>query len=143
MDFEKIKNFLLPLFTMMWAFIQPIHGLMFATGALVLSDMVTGIAKAWRKGGWKAIRSRRMRETIGKGLLYMIAILAGFFLDYITELGLAARAVAGVIALTEVKSILENISELTGVDVREALLSKLKPPANTDDQDNKPKPDGK
>lgn len=139
MVIEKIKGFLLPVVTMAWAFIQPIHGLIFATGGLVLLDMATGIAKAVKKGGWKKIRSRRMRETIGKGALYMIAILAAFFLDYITKMDISARAVAGVVALTEVKSILENVGEMTGIDVLQAVLSKLKPPPNNDDQPDPPK----
>jgi phage-related holin len=102
--------------------------LLTATLCLVGIDLVTGVAKAVKAGGWASIRSRRLRETIGKGFLYLLAILSAFLLDYVVGLDIAARAVAGVIALTEVKSILENVTEMTGVNVISALLAKLKPP---------------
>lgn len=125
--FDKAKTYIVPLLTMFWAFIEPIHGLMFATGALVFLDFVTGMVKAFRVKGEK-ISSRRMRETIGKSVLYLIAVLAGFFLDYITGLELAARAIAGVIALVECKSVLENIEEITGLNLWAVVAEKLKPP---------------
>jgi phage-related holin len=124
---EKFKVFALEMLTMVWAFVAPIHGIVFAVGTLVILDFITGISKAIKADGVKAINSRRMRETVGKGLLYMIAVLAAFLLDYVTGLGMAARAVAGVIAVVETKSILENVESMTGVSVLQVLVDKLKP----------------
>jgi len=125
---DKTKEYAVNLMVMFWAFIQPIHGLMFAVGALVTLDMVTGLVKAYKSKTDK-ISSRRMRETVGKSALYMMAVLAGFLLDYITELGLAARAIAGVIAIVECKSVLENIEEVTGLNLWAAIADRFKPPA--------------
>lgn len=125
---DKTKEYLIYLLAMFWAFIQPVHGLMFAVGALVMLDLVTGLVKAYKSKTDK-ISSRRMRETVGKSVLYMIAVLAGFFLDYITELGMAARAIAGLVAIVECKSVLENIEEVTGLNLWAAIADKFKPPA--------------
>jgi len=98
-------------------FFAPIHTLIFALGALVLIDFITGIYAAAKRE--EKITSSGMKRTVAKGLLYQLAILAGYVFDTITpELGFVARVVAVTIAVVEMKSILENVASVTGVDFR-------------------------
>ncbi len=124
---EKAKEILLGALIGFWAVLTPVHTLLYVVGALVFADLATGIAKAWRK--IEPITSRRLRESVGKSLAYFICVLAAFGLDHILEPGslLCARAVSVLIAGTEVKSIFENMKDLTGVDLWQALVDKLKP----------------
>lgn len=124
---DKIKAYALHLLTTVWAFLAPAHTLIFATGTLVLLDLITGIAKAMKNGD--KITSNRMRHTITKGLMYQLAILAAFMLDTVMDMGLmASRVVAGVIGIVECKSVLENVEAMTGANIWAAVLEKLKPP---------------
>jgi phage-related holin len=127
MDLD-VKGYLLSFLAMCWAFVAPIHTLIVATGALVLFDMVTGIAKAIKNKN--KVTSNRMRHTITKGMAYQIAVLTGFLIDQVMGLELtASRVIAGVICLVEAKSVLENVEAMTGVSIWGALIDKLKPPA--------------
>lgn len=141
---ERFQAFLngdlLPLLTaagsVAWAMLLPIQSLMIVTGMIVMADLVTGIWKSIRLKGWKSFSSRRLRETIGKSVLYQISIVVAFGLDHILGNGdapILARVMAAGVASVEVVSIMENIRDLTGVDVVSILMSKFKPPAKKDD----------
>jgi phage-related holin len=132
---EKMKVYALNAMAMMWAFLAPIHTLIMATGALVLFDLVTGIAKAVKAK--EKVTSNRMRHTVTKGMMYQIAILAAYMLDVVIGMEqVAARVVAGVICMVECKSVLENVNVMTGINMWESVLNALKPPkVNTQPKD--------
>lgn len=94
--------------------VAPFIGLM---GFLVFVDMFSGV-KAARKRGEK-IRSRGFQRTVEKILLYFFTILSVygtqviFKIDFIPLVYVAALA----ICLTELKSILENVKSVTGVNI--------------------------
>lgn len=123
----NIKDYAYTVVAMVWAFVAPVHTLIIATGALVMFDMITGIAKALKTK--QKITSNRMRHTITKGLAYQIAILTGFFLDNAMGLDMmASRVIAGVVCVVEAKSVLENVESMTGISIWSAVLDRLKPP---------------
>ncbi len=133
----NVKEYALMLITMAWAFVTPVHTLMLVVGALVLFDMITGIAKAISIG--EKITSNRMRHTITKGMAYQIAVLTGFFLDYAMGMEMtASRVIAGVVAVVEAKSVLENVEAMTGTSIWGSVVDKLKPPATTPPPAEKP-----
>ncbi len=117
-----------------WALLLPIQGLMLALGTLIGADFITGVWKSAKKR--KKITSRGWRRTIGKSAIYLVAVIAGFACDYIVqnETPIIARTVSLAIALTEIKSIMENFYAVTGINLLQLVLSKFKPPEKTDDE---------
>jgi hypothetical protein len=113
---------------LIWAFMSPVRSLMLLTGSLVILDFILGIWAAKRRG--EAITSNRMRHTISKTLAYQMALLGSFMLDGIIEEHslLISRAVAVLIGSTELKSLLESLHDITGLDLWAAVIEKLKPP---------------
>lgn len=82
----------------------------------LLLDLITGIRKA--RLNKQAITSGGLRRSINKFIEYSIAILASQVFTYIFKLDLTlSYYVALFIATIELKSIFENISETTGVDI--------------------------
>lgn len=83
---------------------------------LLLLDLITGIRKARFKK--ESITSSGLRRTVSKLLEYSIAILASQVFTFVFKLDLTlSYYVALFIATIELKSIFENISETTGVDI--------------------------
>ena len=83
---------------------------------LLALDLITGIRKAALNK--KAITSSGLRRSISKFLEYSIAILASQVFTFVFKLDITlSYYVALFIATIELKSIFENISETTGVDI--------------------------
>lgn len=112
-----------------WAgvFIAPIKLLLINVYLLVCIDLITGIwASLVEK---QKIVSNKLRRTINKLLSYTAALLVTHHLtnNFLT-LGLDAALVkilAGYIAITEVKSIFENLYRATHLNFWQMLLKKL------------------
>lgn len=82
----------------------------------LLLDLITGIRKA--RLNKQAITSSGLRRSINKFIEYSIAILASQVFTYIFKLDVTlSYYVALFICTIELKSIFENISETTGVDL--------------------------
>lgn len=103
----------------------------------LLLDLITGIRKA--RLNKQAITSGGLRRSINKFLEYSIAILASQVFTYIFKLDLTlSYYVALFICTIELKSIFENISETTGIDLWKA-VRKLIPSLSQLEEDKKKK----
>lgn len=105
------------------AFFLPIHNILVGIGTLIVADMITGIFAAKKRG--EKIHSKKMGATVTKTILYFLGIILAqimqnLFLDTGTES--IVKATAGIFAVIEFKSNLENISTATNID----LIGKLK-----------------
>lgn len=97
-------------------------------GFFVAIDLLTGLLKARRAG--EPITSKKLSRTVSKLLLYFAAIICSHILDtQFLKTGVLpatiAQLVSGFIAVVEFKSIIENVSLLTGVDILKFLKSKV------------------
>lgn len=106
---------------------------------LVSIDLYTGIRAAQKRG--EAIRSKGLQQTTIKIKDYFLAILVTHVsqLIWFPDFGLV-YIVSMYIAVTELKSNLENISETTGTNLWVRLIEKL-PFLNitkADEKDKKP-----
>jgi phage-related holin len=112
-----------------WAgsFLAPLWPFIVFMIFLICADLITG-TKAARKRKEK-ITSGGFRRTVEKFVLYFLAILAaeGMTQVYLPAVPLAYM-VSFTIALTEFKSVLENIESATGVGLLEAIKSRIKLP---------------
>lgn len=103
----------------------------------LLLDLITGIRKA--RLNKQAITSSGLRRSINKFIEYSIAILASQVFTYIFKLDVTlSYYVALFICTIELKSIFENISETTGVDLWKG-IRKLIPSLSQLESDKKKK----
>lgn len=112
-----MKNFVLNNLSAIYIYIivyfSPVFPVLFGLGFIVLTDFVTGMLASRKRG--EVISSRKMRPTITKGIGYMAAILVAhtFEKSFMPDLN-CLKIVSGLIALIELKSLDENIKDLTG-----------------------------
>ena len=110
-----------------WAMsvILPIKDFLIITSALVVLDLITGIVAAKKRK--EEIRSRFLMRTTIKLLLYYSAILAteGVQVVFAEKIPIT-YITAFTIALTELKSILENVDAGTGSRLAKMIIDKLK-----------------
>lgn len=119
-----MKEMALKLLAVVALVLAPIKAIMYSVGALVVADLVTGIAAAHKRG--EKITSQGLKRSVVKTLVYQLAVIIGMVVDNHLIPGIGVlKVVSGLIAVTEVKSIAENIKVLTGIDVWAALQNKL------------------
>jgi len=92
---------------------------------LVVLDMITGIFAAYKTG--ESIRSRKFFASAVKLSLYLIMISAAHFVEVaVPELsGFTDEAMIAFVALTEIISVIENISK-AGYATPQRILETLK-----------------
>jgi phage-related holin len=116
------------------AFVLPSAAFLIFTTVLVFADLLTGTMAAKHRG--EIIHSRGLRRSIVKIVLYFTAILLSEGFETVFVLGIdISYMVAGLIAITEFKSNLENIGQVTGIDIWSKIAEKL--PSLTDILPNK------
>jgi hypothetical protein len=104
--------------------LAPVKSTMIAIGVLIVADLVTGLIAAITKR--ERIVSAKLRKTVSKMVTYELAIIAGFVLEtYLVPDVPFIKIAAGVIGMSEAKSLFENIAQITGVDVLPMLLKKM------------------
>ncbi len=104
--------------TSIFVFISPITPLMFTIGGLIIADTITGIWKSIKKDGWISITSNKLSTTLTKIILYNLGVITGYCVEsfMVPEVPMT-RVAAGFIGMIEMKSLWENIGEITGIDV--------------------------
>lgn len=105
--------------------LAPIHSMIIATGVLIIADMILGIWAAKKRG--EKITSAGMRRTISKFFVYQIVLITGFVIEIWLLQGLfpISKLVAGVIAVVEGKSLLENANTIYGSPIFKDIIEKL------------------
>lgn len=98
---------------------------MLAVGFMIIADLVTGVWRAVKAG--EHISSSGFRRTVTKTAAYELAIVTAFVMEHFLLDGSlpVIKIVASLIAMTEGKSIMENLSEITGVNFMKVLMDKL------------------
>jgi hypothetical protein len=118
-----MKDFLLFIFKLLLAglaYFAEIKNLFVAVLIFMALDWVTGVYASFkhRTKGECWFTSSKMRRTVEKFVFYMMAIGVSFIfrVEFIESIPLG-KIVAGYIAITEIKSIFENISKIMGVQL--------------------------
>lgn len=107
-------------------FFSPITTLLVAVGTMVVFDFFTGVFAAKRRG--EKIVSGGFYRTFVKFTLYTIGILATRLLEVFFKEQIKvpfSSLLAGFIFVIEYKSVMENISKATGVNVWEFVKDKI------------------
>lgn len=120
-------------------YFQPIWISLLIIGVFIGFDVITALMRAYKNG--IPIRSKRLRDTIGKSTAYMIALMVShlFQLHFMSIVPLL-EIVAVFIASAELKSIMENLGDITNLDfwsfIKERLSGTNKNYSKDDDQLN-------
>ncbi len=105
--------------------LSPVNGVMVTMVFLIVVDFITGSYAAIKNH--IPIRSSRIGHTISKFFIYNLVILAAFFLEkHIVDEVPFLKIIAGFIAITEIKSVLENFNKIYGVNPFKALVNLIK-----------------
>lgn len=112
-----ISNLKVLLITMV-SIVTPVAPLIMTVLFLTILDFLFAIYKQYKLDPTK-ITSRKMGNTVSKILLYSLTILGVFFLEtyIIGDVLPITKIVAGIISLTEVKSIDETFKAILGYSV--------------------------
>lgn len=89
---------------------------------LLIFDTILGVSAVVAED--KPITSHKFARVIYKGIIYMISISAGYFLDTTIPFAIAQSTMIGFISVTEFISILENMGRL-GFQTPQKLLNQL------------------
>ena len=107
------------------SFFIPIVPFLLFTIVLVGFDLFTGTKAAKSRG--EPINSRGLRRTVEKIALYFVAILLGQGITQVFMPSIpVAYVVAFAIALTEFKSNIENVEQVTGARIWHLLKDRFK-----------------
>ncbi len=107
------------------ALLAPVRAVMITMIFLIVVDFITGLYASYKDK--IMIRSDRIAHTISKFFIYNLVILASYFLEkHIVDEVPFLKIIAGFIAITEIKSILENFNRIYGVNPFKALVNVLK-----------------
>jgi len=118
---DKIVKYIFWLLTLL----SPVNGVMVTMVFLIVVDFITGSYASLKNH--IPIRSSRIGHTISKFFIYNLVILAAFFLEkHIVHEVPFLKIIAGFIAITEIKSILENFNKIYGVNPFKALINLIK-----------------
>jgi len=107
------------------AVFAPIKAVLITTMVLTMLDMGTGLAVAIKKK--KRINSSGLRRTIVKVALYEVAVMCAFLVEkyLIGESIPLVKILGGLIGLTELISILENVDIISGNKLFQVVIEKL------------------
>jgi phage-related holin len=120
-----MKNYLINnislILTFLAVYFAPAYPIMIGIGFLVTMDFVTGILAAKKRG--EIITSKKMRPTIMKGFGYMASILIAFVMQniFLTDMEVM-KIVSGLVAMIELKSLDENLTDITGKSIFKQFL---------------------
>jgi phage-related holin len=120
-----VKTLALNLLLATVALFMPIKAALISIVALVLLDLVTGIVASMRRKD--PITSSGLKRSVVKIFVYLsvacLAFVVETFLtgDYVP----LSKIMSGLIGITELKSVLENIESITGLPILQLLIDKL------------------
>lgn len=120
-----MKQYLSNLAISAMAALAPIKPVMITVGVLIVSDLITGVWAAHKRG--EPITSAALGRTISKMVVYQTAVITGFLLQrYLLGDALpVVNVIGGVIGMVEFKSFIENANYIVEGDVFKEILKKL------------------
>ena len=117
---DKLTHFIF----WMLALLSPLNGVLTTMMFLIVVDFITGAYASVKLQ--IPIKSEKIAHTISKFFIYNLVIISAYFLEkHIVNEVPFLKIIAGFIAITEIKSILENYNKIYGVNPFKALYKLL------------------
>jgi hypothetical protein len=102
------------------AFFTPLKDVFLFVGIMVMADWITGIAKGLKTN---TFTSAKCIVKVWTSLGYFISIIIAKSIEDYTHLDAIVKAVVGIIAISELQSLRENIQTLTKVDILKPIMN--------------------
>ena len=102
------------LFILILTFLAPISNVIFATLFLIFVDLITGLIASFKEK--QPITSSGLSRSIAKVFIYCLTIILAYIINtyLLVDFGFPVETiVSGFIALTEMRSILENLNRIS------------------------------
>lgn len=122
----NMQNFIKDLLLLLMTFLAPVKSTILAVYFLILVDLITGLWASYKEK--QDITSSGLSRTIGKILIYSITIVISYIVHKFLLIGFEIpieSLVSGFIAITETKSIFENINRISNNQVMKDLVKIL------------------
>tara|TARA_R110001592_G_scaffold268269_3_gene534530 strand:- start:43117 stop:43560 length:444 start_codon:yes stop_codon:yes gene_type:complete len=118
-------DFLMKFVIWFLAILVPLYDVAGALILLIIIDLITGIVASVKKNA--AFEWAKIFNTINKLLVYCLILLAAWVIEskIIPSIPFM-RLVAGFLALTELRSILENFKNIFGIDAWDYIRAAIK-----------------
>lgn len=118
---QQLKSFIIAIS----AVFAPVKAVIIVTGVLVISDLITGLFAAHKRG--EKITSAGLRRTVTKIAVYLTAICLGFLVEkyMIDSILPISKLISGIIGVVELKSLMENLNVIHGSDIFKSIIEKL------------------
>lgn len=130
----SIKQYIIQLLAVVGAFFLPISGILFLIGFAIVLDTITGLWKARKLG--IPITSRKLSAIISKLMLYEVAVIGFYLIDYFILNDIIMKFFSVPLMLTKILSLVlcsiecisinENIKAVKGVDIWSAFKQLLR-----------------
>ena len=121
----SIKQYIIQLLTVIGAFFLPISGILFLIGFAIVLDTITGVWKA--KKLKIPITSRGLSAIISKLMLYEVAVIGFYLIDYWILNDIVMKFFSVPLMLTKILSLVlvsieaisisENYKSVKGIDI--------------------------
>lgn len=133
-----MKDFLINLGMALVLIFAPIKATLLTVFVLTFADLVAGVWAA--RARKEPITSSGFKRTIIKILAYEAVVMLGYLTEqYLTgDLVPVVKILAGLIGMTELKSVIENVQEISGVPLMSLLIQKLGQAENDNIPGNSP-----
>lgn len=107
------------------AIFAPIQASLVTVLVLILSDMITGILAARKRN--EPITSAGLRRSLSKLAIYEFTLCISYVAEHflMADQLPAMKIIAGMIGMVELKSVLENVNEISGDDFLKSAIDKL------------------
>lgn len=119
-----LKHYIVPILISAAAVFAPVKSTLITALGLVVLDLILGVAAAIKQK--QPITSSGFKRTVVKILVYEASIALGYLASILTGPAIPVVNIIGsFIALTELKSCLENLNILGGGSLLQAIVDKL------------------
>jgi len=129
----SIKQYIIQLLAVIGSFFLPISGILFLIGFAIVLDTLTGIWKARKLG--IPITSRKLSAIISKLMLYEVAVIGFYLIDYFILNDIIMKFFSVPLMLTKILSLVlcsiecisisENYKAVKGIDIWSAFKNLL------------------
>ena len=126
-----MKHTSLAILASLFTVLAPVQPLVLVAILAIFIDTIFGVWRSVKQGGWKAFKSRRLSDTIGKSVLYCGGIVFAFLIErfiagdiiahFISIELIMTKFVAFFCVVVEVKSINESYESVTGKNILAAM----------------------
>lgn len=115
----------------------PIKPILLAAMTLCVVDLVLGVLAARKRK--QKITSKGLGRTIVKIMVYEVAVCSGFVVQkyLINDAVPIVNLIGGLIGLTEMKSVLENLDAISGDKTFRTIVNRLASQSNKADSPHK------